>query len=138
MGMSMIRSLFLKTVAVASLLFLRDPIGRAQDLAITSITVYSAPDATVQKNVTVLIRHGVIAGVGAHLRTPKGIKTISCAGCTVLAGFWNAHVHFMEPKWNDAANQPAEKLTSQMNEMLTHSGFTTVVDTGSDGENTIA
>jgi imidazolonepropionase-like amidohydrolase len=80
----------------------------------------------------------VIAGVGAHLRTPEGIKTISCEGCVVLAGFWNAHVHFMEPKWNDAANQPAEKLTYQMSEMLTRSGFTTVVDTGSDGENTIA
>jgi imidazolonepropionase-like amidohydrolase len=44
----------------------------------------------------------------------------------------------MEPKWNDAANQPAEKLTRQMSEMLTRSGFTTVVDTGSDGDNTIA
>jgi imidazolonepropionase-like amidohydrolase len=136
--MSMIRTLSYRVVVVASLLLLRDTIGRAQDLAITSITVYSAPDATVQRNVTVLIRHGVIAGVGAHLRTPKGIKTISCEGCVALAGFWNAHVHFMEPKWNDAANQPAEKLTHQMSEMLTHSGFTTVVDTGSDGENTIA
>jgi imidazolonepropionase-like amidohydrolase len=56
----------------------------------------------------------------------------------VLAGFWNAHVHFMEPKWDDAAHQPAEKLAEQIEAMLTHSGFTTVVDTGSDGENTIA
>ena len=47
-------------------------------------------------------------------------------------------MHFMEPKWNEAANQPADKLARQMSEMLTHSGFTTVVDTGSDGENTIA
>jgi len=115
-----------------------DLIGRAQDLAIMGATVYSAPDATARTNVTVLIRHGVIVGVDAHLRTPRGIKTISCEGCFVLAGFWNAHVHFMEPKWNDAANQPAEKLTHQMSEMLTHSGFTTVVDTGSDGDNTIA
>lgn len=42
----------------------------------------------------------------------------------------------MEAKWIDAAHQPAEKLTRQMSEMLTHSGFTTVVDTGSDVENT--
>jgi len=87
---------------------------------------------------TVVIMHGVISGVGQHLRTPKGVETISCRGCAVLAGFWNAHVHFMEPKWNDAAHQPAEKLARQMSEMLTHSGFTTVVDTASDGENTIA
>ena len=87
---------------------------------------------------TVLIRHGVIAGVGEHLPIPRDIETISCQACVVLAGFWNAHVHFMEPKWDQAANQPADKLTRQMSEMLTHSGFTTVVDTGSDGENTIA
>ena len=66
------------------------------------------------------------------------METIDCHGCFVLAGFWNAHVHFMESKWNDAAHQPAEKLAHQLSEMLTHSGFTTVVDTGSDGENTIA
>ena len=85
-----------------------------------------------------MIRHGVIVRVGEHLRIPRDIQTISCQTCVVLAGFWNAHVHFMQPQWNEAANQPADKLTRQMSEMLTHSGFTTVVDTGSDGENTIA
>jgi imidazolonepropionase-like amidohydrolase len=113
-------------------------VSPAQDLAITHATVYSAPNAPARKDVTILIRRGVIASVGPHLPIPKAIKTIPCQGCIVLAGFWNAHVHFMEPKWNDAAHQPAEKLTLQMSEMLTHSGFTTVVDTGSDGENTIA
>jgi imidazolonepropionase-like amidohydrolase len=115
-----------------------DAMGRAQDLAITGATVYSAPDAAARSGVTVLIRHGVVAGIGKHSQVPKGVETISCQGCVVLAGFWNAHVHFMEPKWNDAANQPAEKLTRQMIEMVTHSGFATVVDTGSDGENTVA
>jgi len=86
-------------------------IALAQDLAITKIPIYSAPDAPAQKNVTVLIRHVVIAEVGAHVGMPTGIKAISCESCVVLAGFWNAHVHFMEPEWNDAANQPAEQLT---------------------------
>jgi imidazolonepropionase-like amidohydrolase len=44
----------------------------------------------------------------------------------------------MEPKWSDAAHQPAEQLNAHLSEMLTHSGFTTVVDTGSDGANTFA
>jgi imidazolonepropionase-like amidohydrolase len=127
-----------RAIVLALFLLGLGAIGRAQDLAITRATVYSAPDAPARRDVTVVIRHGVIAGVGEHLRIPKGIETISCQGCVVLAGFWNAHVHFMEPKWNDAANQPAEKLARQMSEMLTHSGFTTVVDTGSDRENTIA
>lgn len=112
--------------------------AHAQSLAITHAAVYSAPDAPVRKGVTVLIRHGVIAAVGEHVLIPKGIETISCEGCFVFAGFWNAHVHFMEPKWNDAATQPAEKLTRQMSDMTSHSGFSTVVDCGSDGVNTVA
>lgn len=134
----MIRSLYIRASVLALFLLGLDAMGRAQDLAITGATVYSAPDAAARSGVTVLIRHGVIAGIGKHSQVPKGVETISCQGCVVLAGFWNAHVHFMEPKWNDAANQPAEKLTRQMIEMVTHSGFATVVDTGSDGENTVA
>jgi imidazolonepropionase-like amidohydrolase len=112
--------------------------ARAQDLAITQVTVYASPDAQAQHNATVVIRHGLISAVGPGVQIPKGVATIVCQGCVVMAGFWNAHVHFMEPKWNDAAHQPAEKLTEQMRAMLTHSGFTTVVDTGSDSENTVA
>jgi imidazolonepropionase-like amidohydrolase len=134
----MIRTFFIRAVALALFLPGLGAIGRAQDLAITHATVYSAPHAPARRGVTVVIRHGVIAGVGEHLRIPKDIETISCEGCVVLAGFWNAHMHFMEAKWNEAANQPADKLARQMSEMLTHSGFTTVVDTASDGENTIA
>ena len=134
----MIRTLRIRAIVLALFLLGLGAIGRAQDLAITRAIVYSAPDAPVRRDVTVVILHGVIAGVGEHLRIPKGVKTISCQGCVVLAGFWNAHVHFMEPQWNEAAHQPADKLARQMSEMLTHSGFTTVVDTGSDRENTIA
>ena len=134
----MIGSWCIRAIVLALCLLGLGVIGRAQDLAITHASVYSAPDAPLRKNITVVIRHGVIAAVVEHLRIPKDIETIYCQGCVVLAGFSNAHVHFMEPKWNDAAHQPADKLTRQMSDMFTHSGFTTVVDTGSDGENTIA
>src|SRR3984885_14749007 len=136
--MSMIRVLCIRAIVLALFLVGAVAIGRAQDLAITRATVYAAPDAPARREVTIVIRQGVIAGVGEHLRIPKGMETISCQGCVVLAGFWNAHVHFMEPKWDDAAHQPADKLTRQICDMVSHSGFTTVVDTGSDGENTIA
>src|ERR1035437_2773549 len=136
--MSMFRSLYIRASVLALFLLGLDAMGRAHDLGSTGATVYWAPDAAARSGVTVLIRHGVIAGIGKHSQVPKGVETISCQGCVVVAGFWNAHVHFMEPKWNDAANQPAEKLARQMIEMVTHSGFATVVDTGSDGENTVA
>jgi imidazolonepropionase-like amidohydrolase len=134
----MIRTLCIRAIVLVLFFLGSGGSSRAQDLAITRVSVYSAPEAPVRKGVTVVIRHGVIAGVGKRLRIPKDIETISCQGCVVFAGFWNAHVHFMELKWNDAANQPANKLTRQMSDMVVHAGFTTVVDAGSDGENTIA
>lgn len=120
------------------LLLIQCGVGLTQELAIKDAAVYTSPDAPLRKHVSIVIRHGVIVSVGERVRIPKGIQTISCNGCVVLAGFWNAHVHFMEPKWNDAAHQPAERLAHELSEMVTHSGFTTVVDTGSDVENTVA
>ena len=112
--------------------------AEAQNLAIVNVMVYASPEAPARKGVTVVIHDGTITAVGEHVRIPKGTATLPCEGCVVLAGFWNAHVHFMEPKWDDAAHQTAEKLTGELQKMLTHSGFTTVVDTASDGDNTIA
>src|SRR3546814_6570480 len=57
-------------------------------------------------------------------------------GGTVLAGFWNSHVHCTEPKWAGAADLPAPRLQSQLQEMLVRYGFTSVVDTGSDPRDT--
>lgn len=128
----------MKSALALIALLLSTTVAVAQDLAITHATVYASPTAAPTTDTTVLIKHGIISTVGQHLHLPKNIPTISCQGCFVLAGFWNAHVHFMEPAWNDAAHQPAEKLASLLSDMLTHSGFTTVVDTGSDGENTVA
>ncbi len=136
-GRSMIRTPGARALVFAWL-FSPGAIGLAQDLAITRARVYPAPDALAQESVTVLIRHGMISEVGDHVPVSREIQTIFCQGCVVLAGFWNAHVHLMEPKWNDAAHQPAAKLERQLSEMLTHSGFTSVVDTGSDVENTVA
>src|ERR1700678_3209006 len=109
---------------------------QAQDLAITNAKVYASPTAQPTTNTTILIRSGKITAVGAHVVIPPG-TTLDCKDCTILPGFWNTHVHFMEPKWADAAHLPAEQLTRQMQQMLTHSGFTTVVDTGSDPRTTI-
>ena len=119
----MIRILYIRAIALALFLLGPGAMGRAQDLAITGATVYSAPDAPARRNVTVVIRHGVIAGVGEHLPIPRDIKTISCQDCVVLAGFWNAHVHFMEPQWNDAAHQPADKLAVLFLFCVSHSGI---------------
>lgn len=109
----------------------------AQDLAIVHAKVYASPGARPADDATILIRSGKITAVGTHVIIPRGVTTLPCGGCVALAGFWNTHVHFTETKWNDAAQLPAEQLTRQLQQMLTHSGFVTVVDAGSDPRNTI-
>ena len=109
-------------------------------LALVGGTVYPAPDATPIANGVVLLQGARIAAVGARasIQIPAGATTIDCSGLFLAAGFQNSHVHFTEPRWVDAASQPASKLASQIDEMLTRYGFTTVVDTGSLLSNTAA
>ena len=110
----------------------------AQDLAIVDAKVYPSPETQPVNHATILIRGGKITAVGEHVVIPQGVTKLPCSGCIVTAGFWNTHVHFTEAKWIDAAHQPAEKLAQQLREMLTLSGFTTVVDTASIPDNTVA
>lgn len=105
---------------------------RASDVAIVHAKIYKEPGAAPLADGTVLIHDGRIAAVSEHVSLPSGTTVLSCDGCVVFAGFWNSHVHFMEPKWLAAAKLPREQLEQQLRDMLTHSGFTSVVDTGSD------
>jgi imidazolonepropionase-like amidohydrolase len=122
------------------ILLLCSVVGRcaAQDLVIEDAKVYVSPEAPPLTGATVVVRSGKIAQVTNHPVDAKGATVLPCRGCVVFAGFWNTHVHFMEPKWEDAAHAPAARLTEQMEAMVTHSGFTSVVDTGSDTQNTAA
>jgi dihydroorotase len=45
----------------------------------------------------VLIEHGRIAAVGAHVNAPAGATRIAATGLTVVPGFVDLHVHFREP-----------------------------------------
>ncbi len=112
-------------------------VALAQDIAVANATVHASPDAAAQLHTTVLIQGGKIIAVGNGVSVPSGVQTLACRSCVVFAGFWNTHVHFTGPEWNDAAKIPASKLTQQMQAMLTHSGFATVVDTSSDRSNTV-
>jgi imidazolonepropionase-like amidohydrolase len=100
--------------------------------------VFRSPDDAPLANATVLIHDGKIAAVGANVAVPAGATKLTCADCFVFAGFWNSHVHFTEPKWATAAAESAPVLTRELQEMLTRSGFTTVVDLASDIRSTSA
>ena len=128
----------MRTALLSTLLLFSLCNARAQDLAIVGAKVYASPQAQPVDGTTILIHAGKIAAIGKKVAIPKGFSTVSCEGCVVFAGFWNTHVHFTETKWNDAASLPADTLTRQLQEMVTLSGFTTVVDTTSSPVSTTA
>jgi imidazolonepropionase-like amidohydrolase len=107
-------------------------------LVLVGAKIYPSPAAEAIPNGIVVVRNGKIAVVGKSedVTVPHGAKVLNCAGMVVMAGFQNSHVHFMEPKWRNAAVQPAPRLSAQLVTMFTIYGFTTVVDTGSVFENT--
>ena len=69
------------------------------------------------------------------MQIPSDARVIDCTGKTIVAGFWNSHVHFTEAVWRNAGSAPAAPLTAHMQEMLTRWGFTTVWSLGSDPDN---
>lgn len=100
--------------------------------------IYPSPNAAPIEDGLVLIRHGKIADVGprAQISIPPGTQTLDCSGLTLVAGFWNSHVHFFERKWANAAEIPAPELARQLEEFLTRYGFTSAFDLSSLFENT--
>jgi imidazolonepropionase-like amidohydrolase len=111
-----------------------------QHMALVGGQIYPDPFSNPISESTVLIEDGKIIAVGAKdtIHIPRGFDVVDCTGKTIVAGFWNSHVHFTEPKWEGAANLPAAQLSQQLQQMLTSYGFTSVVDTGSDLPNTVA
>ncbi len=90
-------------------------------------------------NGSVLIDGERIARTGdiSTFDVPDETETIDCSGATIVPGLWNAHVHFFERKWADAAVLPAGELAVQL-ENFTRYGFTTVFDLSSSFANTRA
>jgi imidazolonepropionase-like amidohydrolase len=111
-----------------------------QTLAFVGATVYPSPAAAPLRDAVVLTSGGIISAVGkrGEVKVPKDARVIDCTGKTIVAGFWNSHIHLTEAVWNDAANRPATALEKHMQEMLTRWGFTTVWDLGSDPSNSLA
>lgn len=127
-------------VLLAGLLLLPTAADTTGSIGLVGATVYTSPNATPLHDAVVLISGGRIAAVGkrAEVAIPKGTRIIDCGGKTVVAGFWNSHVHFTEANWNNAATAPAAGLEKHMQEMLTRWGFTAVWDLGSNPSDILA
>lgn len=115
------------------------PLKLAQGtLAIEHARIYTSPTEPPIEDGSILIRDGLIAAVGPQIEIPPGTATVPCDHCIVTAGFWNAHVHFTEPKWSGAEWKSAVTLNPQLADMFLSRGFTTVIDVGSNPADTVA
>jgi imidazolonepropionase-like amidohydrolase len=112
----------------------------AQELALVGGKLYASPDSPPLLDVVVLISGGRIAAVGhrGDIAIANDASQIDCTGKTIVAGFWNSHVHFTQPVWINAASAPAAMLEDHLQDMLTKWGFTTVWDLGSDPRSSLA
>lgn len=110
----------------------------AVDWALVGARVYPAADSAPVDDAVVLLHDHTIAAVGKRDAgsVPAGARVIDCRGKTVVAGFWNSHVHFMEPGFSAAS--PAPKLQEQLRAMLSRWGVTTAFDLGSPPASSLA
>jgi len=117
---------------------LRSPESRASDLALVGARIYLSPSEPPMESGTILIHSTHILSVGpmAEIKVPHGTTVIDCKGLVVTAGFWNSHVHILLPGLLHAEKLSSDQLTSQLQQMLTRWGFTTVFDIASVLQNT--
>jgi imidazolonepropionase-like amidohydrolase len=112
--------------------------AQSGNLVLKNAHVITSPTEPAQDNATVLVQNGTIVAVGPELavRVPEGTPALDCTGKTIVAGFWNSHVHFTESAWDNAERADRDKMTAHAQQMLNRWGFTTVWDLGSDPDNT--
>jgi imidazolonepropionase-like amidohydrolase len=117
---------------------LQEPTSEGFSMALVDARIYASPFEKPIRDGVVIIRDGKIAAVGTqgHVHVAQGMGILNCKGMFIMAGFQNTHVHFTEGKWDNAAQLPADQLTTQLQDMFTRYGFTSVVDLGSNLDNT--
>lgn len=137
MKTSIARATFLAAIVVAAAAHAAD---EPDTWVLRGARVYLAPDGAPIADGIVVVRGDKIlaAGDARSVAIPAGARASGCDGGIVAAGFQNSHVHFIDNVWNDAGRQPAAALTRQLTAMLTRYGYSTVVDTASDRDNTLA
>ena len=140
------RRLLISALALALLMTVTPGCGddsssppRKPVLALVGGTVHSSPGAAPIEDGVVLVEEEHITTVGsrASVPLPEGAIVLDTTGQTMMAGFWNSHVHFFGPPWDEAPTMSANELEQRVENMLTRHGFVHVFDTGSFSEITM-
>jgi len=114
------------------------PSAFCSDLAVIHARIYPSPTDSPIEDGAILAHDGRILAVGptAQIKIPRDATVIDCHGLVVTAGFWNSHVHILTPALLRSSELSSADLTSQLQEMFTRWGFTTVFDVASVLKNT--
>jgi imidazolonepropionase-like amidohydrolase len=107
--------------------------SHASDLALVGGKIYLFPSEPPIESGTILIHSGHILAVApiAEIKVQSDTTVIDCKGLVVTAGFWNSHVHILLPGLLHAEKLSSEQIASELQQMLTRWGFTTVFDIAS-------
>jgi len=114
------------------------PSALCSDLVLVHARIYPSPTDPPIDDGAILAHDGRILAVGptAQIKIPRDATVIDCHGLVVTAGFWNSHVHILTPALLRSSELSSADLTSQLQEMFTRWGFTTVFDVASVLKNT--
>jgi imidazolonepropionase-like amidohydrolase len=117
---------------LAGLVTVAGPVA-ASDLALVDVRVVPSPRAEIIEDAVVWIADGRIRAVGPaqSVAVPASVPRLSLAGGTVLAGYWNSHVHLLEPPYRHSRQSNAQVLEQALAQHYGRWGFTTVVDLAS-------
>ncbi len=113
--------------------------GASDRVAWVGGTIIAGPGEPAIADGVVIVEGNRIAFVGSRTDISlAGARVVDCRGTTILAAFWNTHVHFTQPVWRQSATAPAAQLDQALADMLLRWGFAFVVDLGSDIDTTSA
>lgn len=115
--------------------------GLCSDLALVHARIYPSPIDPPIEDGTIIVHNGRIRALGPTAkvkvaRSASAATILDCQGRVVTAGFWNSHVHIFTPALLHAERRSSNEITSQLEQMLTRWGFTTVFDIASVLDNT--
>lgn len=103
-------------------------------LAITHVRVIDGTGTSAKENQTVLLRDGLIAAVGKHVKVPKDATVIDGSGQTLIPGLVGMHDHmfYPAPKVNPMAKEAIyPEQASSFPKLYLAGGVTTIRTTGS-------
>jgi imidazolonepropionase-like amidohydrolase len=109
------------------------PAAPERELALVGARIFPAPGAPAIERGTVWVRDGTIAAVGTleSVSVPPGVRVLDCEGLTLVAGFWNSHVHLSSPRLLLGGWLPGDLAARELRERFARYGFVHLLDTGS-------